>query len=177
MWDPPSLWSIHPLLLPTHGCVQPCSQDTFPDYPSQILPKFHQGGRSKPFSMIPQPLAGPGVELRDGTWGKGWQFQGFADQRGCQGKRGGKKLGNPFFLPKSKPQDTLRATLCPENPNPQLFPDSSVFQGNKLTKGRQDDPFNLALTKKKKKDKNKKPPQSRCELLPGSKNSHHFPNP
>lgn len=69
-----------------------------------ILPKSHQGGCSKPFSMIPQPLAGPGVELRDGTWGKEWQFQDFqtdVDISPWRGKRGGKNMGNPFFLPKS----------------------------------------------------------------------------
>lgn len=33
-----------------------------------------------------------------------------------------------------------------KNPNPDFF---VAPQGNKLTKGRQDDPFNLALTKKK----------------------------
>lgn len=47
---------------------------------------------------------GPGVELRDGTWGKEWQFQDFqtdVDISPWRGKRGGKNLGNPFFLPKS----------------------------------------------------------------------------
>lgn len=82
------------------------------------LPKPNPRGSSKPFSMIPHPLAGPGVELRDGYGhaGKGHDSRDLQPNMEIspqRGKRGEKTLGNPFFLPKSKPQHTLRLTPFP----------------------------------------------------------------
>lgn len=122
---PPSLWSVRPLpLLHPWMCPaasQPRSGATghIPSLSFRLsLPKSDQGGSSKPFSMIPHPLAGPGVELRGGYGhtGKGHDsrdLQPNTEISPRSGKRGEKTLGNPFFLPKSKPQDTLRVTPFP----------------------------------------------------------------
>lgn len=123
---PPSLWRVRPFLLPIHGCVQqhPSPPQQCHGTHSQIilqlsLPKSNQGGHSKPFSRIPQPLAGPGVQLREGYGHMGKARDSRHSQPNVEispwrgKKRGEKNLGNPFFQPKSKPQDTLRVTLFP----------------------------------------------------------------
>lgn len=122
---PPSRWSVRPLPL-LHPWMCPAASQPRSGATGHIprlsfgspLPKPNPGGSSKAFSMIPHPLAVPGVELRDGYGhaGKGHDSRDLQPNMEIsprRGKRGEKTLGNPFFLPKSKTQHTLRVTPFP----------------------------------------------------------------